>query len=443
MGATTVSGTILGVDNAPRVGVYVYFRLKTTGTDSVATSTIDATRISAVTDSNGQFSTTLWDNGDSGVASIMEIQMPSGQRHEVIIPAGDAAIDVWDLIENYTVGTAAPQLPTNEALFMRKANNLSDLASLSTSRTNLGVAIGSDVQAWSAVLDATTASFLIADETKLDNAYSVGGTDVALADGGTGASTASAARTNLGLAIGTDVQAYDAQLADLAGLTPTDSTFIVGNGTNFVSESAATAQVSLGIVNGFGGGQIGSAATATEGGAVGDSASATYGGAVGSNAVATIGGAVGFFAVATDGFAGGNGATANGTGRVQLGAGINSTNNTIQFLSSGSVTATQFGKLAATTTSVTSTTYTALATDAVILVDDDTAAATVTITLPAAATAGDGFQLVVFKQGSTANIIIAGDGVETINGELTTRLIAQYESIKLITNGTAWFIIEA
>lgn len=431
MGATTVSGTILGVDNAPRVGVYVYFRLKTTGTDSVATSTIDATRISAVTDSNGQFSTTLWDNGDSGVTSIMEIQMPSGQRHEVIIPAGDAAIDVWDLIENYTVGTAAPQLPTNEALFMRKANNLSDLASLSTSRTNLGVAIGADVQAHSAVLDATTASFTIADETKLDNAYSVGGTDVALADGGTGASTASAARTNLGLAIGTDVQAYDAQLADLAGLTPTDSTFIVGNGTNFVSESAATAQVSLGIVNGFGGGQIGESATATFGGAVGESASATTGGAVGTGATAT------------DGFAGGSSASANGTGRVQLGAGTNATNSTIQFLSSGSVTAAQFGKLAATTTSVTSTTYTALATDAVILVDDDTAAATVTITLPAAATAGDGFQLVVFKQGSTANIIIAGDGVETINGELTTRLIAQYESIKLITNGTAWFIIEA
>ncbi len=54
-------------------------------------------------------------------------------------------------------------------------------------------------------------------------------------------------RTNLGLSIGTDVQAYDAQLADVAGLAVTDGNFIVGNGTNFVAESADTARISLGV----------------------------------------------------------------------------------------------------------------------------------------------------------------------------------------------------
>ena len=39
----------------------------------------------------------------------------------------------------------------------------------------------------------------------------------------------------------------DAQLVDIAGLTPSDGGFIVGDGSNFVVESAATARASLGV----------------------------------------------------------------------------------------------------------------------------------------------------------------------------------------------------
>ena len=59
--------------------------------------------------------------------------------------------------------------------------------------------------------------------------------------------SASSARTNLGLAIGTDVQAYNAKLNDIAGLAVTDGNFVVGNGSNFVAESGSTARTSLGL----------------------------------------------------------------------------------------------------------------------------------------------------------------------------------------------------
>ena len=69
-------------------------------------------------------------------------------------------------------------------------------------------------------------------------------------DGGTGASSASDARTNLGLVIGTNVQAYDDDLTDIAALTPTDSNIMVGDGTDWVAESGATARTSLGLGTG-------------------------------------------------------------------------------------------------------------------------------------------------------------------------------------------------
>jgi hypothetical protein len=56
-----------------------------------------------------------------------------------------------------------------------------------------------------------------------------------IANGGTNAATAAAARTNLGLEIGTDVQAWDTDLDAIAALTPTKGNILVGNGSAWIA----------------------------------------------------------------------------------------------------------------------------------------------------------------------------------------------------------------
>jgi len=115
---------------------------------------------------------------------------------------------------------------------------LNSISGLTTSANKMVYTTGSDTYA---VTDITAAGRAILDDadasaqrttlglgtisTQAANSVSISGgavtgiTDITVADGGTGASNASGARANLGLEIGSRVQAFDADLGAIAALT--------------------------------------------------------------------------------------------------------------------------------------------------------------------------------------------------------------------------------
>ena len=104
---------------------------------------------------------------------------------------------------------------------------LLDDATAAAQRTTLGIDTNDSVTFGTVTANLSSSSATITGGTV------TGITDLAVADGGTGSSTAAGARTNLGVAIGSDVQAYDAGLNSIAGLTTAanQSIYLTGSDT--------------------------------------------------------------------------------------------------------------------------------------------------------------------------------------------------------------------
>ena len=180
---------------------------------AAATARTMPARFSQVQDNAGQYVATVGGTGDA----ITLTPSPSitayaaGQRFSFIAgddntgPAtvNDAAVGAKSIKRNDGSATALSAsdivsgsivdieydgtnflLLSGDTIALKSANNLSDLASASTARTNLGLG---------------TIATQDADDVAITGGAISGITDLTVADGGTGASDSSGARTNLGL----------------------------------------------------------------------------------------------------------------------------------------------------------------------------------------------------------------------------------------------------
>ena len=243
--------------------------------NNTAPSKFDATAAPTANDDSAN----TGGNGTFTVGSVW-IDVTNDEAYRCVDDTATAAIWINTTLTTSELGTIATQNANAVNITGGTITGITDLAVAdggtgastdSNARINLGLIIGTDVQAWAAVLDATTASFLTADKTKLDNIETAADvTDTtnvtaagALMDSEVDASLqtfalpdnttisafgativddadAAAVQVTLGLVIGTNVQAEDAVLTDLAGLTLVQGDILYHNGTNLVKLAPGT-----------------------------------------------------------------------------------------------------------------------------------------------------------------------------------------------------------
>ena len=207
----------------------------------------------------------------NGTSVLSSSTLGSGVTSSSLTSVGTIATGTWNgtAIGRAYGGTGLTAAPSNGQLLI--GNGTGYTLSTITAGSNItitnssgGITIaasgapvagdGIDVSGSTVSIDAKANGGLIIESTELAvdlSASSITGT-LAVSDGGTGATTASAARTALGVAIGSDVQAYDAQLDTFAGASSATATALVALSSTEVAilDGATVTTAELNILDG-------------------------------------------------------------------------------------------------------------------------------------------------------------------------------------------------
>lgn len=224
-------------------------RVNTDNTGIEAVTPEDAALASNLTPTDGGFvvgngSEFVVETGATARASMGVVIGTDVQAYDAELAALAGLTSAADKVPYFTgSGTAAL------ADFSTFGRSLVDDANASAARSTLGVVIGTDVQAYDAELAALAGLTSAADKVP----YFTGSGTAATTDLTSYARTllddanSSAARTTLGVAIGTDVQAYDAELAAIAGLSSAADTapYFTGSGTAALMSVTSAARTVL------------------------------------------------------------------------------------------------------------------------------------------------------------------------------------------------------